>query len=222
MARCRRRERLAHLVRLGVDPAHRAVAGVRDPHRALADRDAGRRGADRDRVGDRAVLEVQARHDAAVRLGDPQAPEPDRARAGTLPQRGGELEAPVLRVHARDRVRSDVHGAVIAGREQRDRDGDEREHRHDRADDDPTPRCLRRRRWRRRERPEAFDRVHPSGTTRTTTTGSAMPLNDSEPRSSYRTPSIRRARWVTSRVARISPARAWPQSRAARFSAPPR
>ena len=49
-----------------------------------------------------------------------------------------------------------------------------------------------------------------------------MFLKDETPRSSTWTPSICPARWMASRVARISPALAAPQSLAARFSARPR
>jgi hypothetical protein len=95
----------------------------------------------RDRVGDRAVLEVQACDDAAVGLGDPQAPEPDRARPGALAELRAELEAPVLCVQARYRVRPHLHGAVV-GSEQRDRDRDQRQDRRDPHADRPPSRAL--------------------------------------------------------------------------------
>jgi len=61
-----------------------------------------------------------------------------------------------------------------------------------------------------------------SDDTRITRTGSTRPFSETSPRSSYAAPSTRRARWVTSRLARTSPALAWPHNRAARLSAPPR
>ena len=90
-------------------------------------------------VRDRAVVQVEAGHDAAVRLRDPEAPEPDRARAGSLAELLGELHGAFGRVHPRDRVRADVDPATAAGREQRDRDRDEREDQHDPADQRPPP-----------------------------------------------------------------------------------
>ena len=83
-------DRLADLVGLDVDPADGAVPSVGHPDRPLADRDARGRGADPDRgIGDRARLEIQARHDASVRLRHPEAPEPDRTGAGPLAELGG-------------------------------------------------------------------------------------------------------------------------------------
>ena len=59
------RELVSHITGPRVDPHDRAVTRVRHPHRALPDRDAGRRSADLDvRMGDRAVLEAHARHDS--------------------------------------------------------------------------------------------------------------------------------------------------------------
>ena len=216
-------DRLADSVRLGVDPAHRAVATVRDPHRPHADRDAGGRGADRDRVDDRAGLQVQASHDWRG-----QAERPTGFRTRSRSRR----DADRARWRARGSRPPRSCGRPSSFRCPR------RRHRRRRAAGS---------RWRRARAPPAiaptttqrrdvfgggggggaYGRSRstgstPSGTTRTTTTGSEMPLNDSEPRSSYPAPSTRRARWVTSRVARISPARAWPQSRAARFRAAPR
>ena len=80
-------------------------------------------------IGDRTRLEFQARHDASVRLRDPEAPEPDRTGAWPLAQLGRELHAAILSVQARDRVRSDLHFRVSSRRQQRDRDRDEREDR---------------------------------------------------------------------------------------------
>ena len=58
--------------------------------------------------------------------------------------------------------------------------------------------------------------------TRMTRTGWARPFNTRSPPSWNRTPSTRRAKWATSWLARISPGPAWPHSRAARLSGPPR
>ena len=61
-----------------------------------------------------------------------------------------------------------------------------------------------------------------SGSTRTTGTGSARPLELHAPAVDKGGPSTWRARWVTSRLASTSPGAAAEHSRAARFSAPPR
>src|SRR6266511_4114799 len=55
--------------------------------------------------------------------------------------------------------------------------------------------------------------------TRMNRTGRSRPFRTTSPRSSYRPPSTRRARWTTSRLARISPGPAWPQRRAAPVAA---
>jgi hypothetical protein len=78
-----------------------------------------------------------------------------------LPERLCELDAAIGRVHARDRIGCDVYLPVVTGREQRYRYGDEGQHHEHCTDEDPRPRSHRLRRWRRRVRPEAFDRVNP-------------------------------------------------------------
>ena len=64
-------------------------------------------------VGDRAVLKVQAGHEPAVGLGDPEAPQPDRTRARAMAERGRELKASVFGVHPGDRVRFRAHAAIV-------------------------------------------------------------------------------------------------------------
>ena len=65
-------------------------------------------------------------------------------------------------------------------------------------------------------------RVDSRGRHRKARTGSARPFSSTSPCSCRSTPSRARARCVTPWLARISPARACEQSRAARFNAPPR
>ena len=134
-------------------------------------------------------------------------------------QLGVSLDAPILGVHARDRVRTDVRPGS-RDREEGDRDGDEREHSGDSATTTQRRDVLGDGGQARTA--EALDRVHPLGDdaddvdrVRDALERQRAPILVSDALEAT-------CEMVTSRVARISPARACPQSRAARFSAAPR
>ena len=80
----------------------------------------------------------------------------ERLLTGTF---GGELDGPVFRVHARDRVRADLHRFPAAPSEEWDRDRDEREDHGDPSDEDPAARALPLRGRRRREGAEPLDGI---------------------------------------------------------------
>jgi hypothetical protein len=76
-----------------------------------------------------------------------------------LPERGREHDVAVVRIESRDRVRGDVHGAVV-GLKQRHGNRDEREHEGDQGDDGPSsPSSAWWRRRSGRERVELLDGI---------------------------------------------------------------